>query len=952
MPGVRRGQGFELDDLGPGINVVFGPNGSGKTTVARAMQKILWPASDPNSSPSLTATLALDESTWRTEVEGRIVRWLRDGVEVSPPDVGGEDARHRYRLALAELVAGTQDDALFADEIERAVVGGFDLEDVRRRGGFAGRPAGRGTGQKEVEDAHRALEGAIRNEAGLQQRSTLTLSELRHALVEARRAVSLEGACDKAIEQKNARALVERLERERDSLPLDRLEACHANDVETLDDLERRIEGHQVERRELTLARDESSEAIGEIDLGGEGIPSATMERLEELAAELETSEQELNRLRGEVPRLRAERDSCVARLEDELSPAQLAALDRRLGIPEAEELARSSHELAGERASIRASLARLSPLDSEADPNTLREGRQILAYWMAEPEVGAAEEMVKRHRVAVALLALLGAGLAVALSLLQHPLWSIASAPLALLAWLALRSGADRPGGPRARRAAFRDKYAKLELPQPESWTVECVTESLREIERRLDAARESDAQRRQHDALDRSERDLRERERDHAARRARLEARLGIALPGGQAWLPVLASNLLRWHSASDGLSATEARIDDTRRRLASLLEEAGRLARRFAQPDPETAAAVRRSITRLEEISRALHARAKAESTLAGRVEPALAETRRMRSEFFAQRGLEEGDRHGLQALLAVWKELRDLEGRIQMARGAARQAATGVAESEDLSESPLEELKLRRTEYAAKAARHDETLTEISKIEHEIEDARRGHEVTDARHRLERAKDALCRLRDDEGERAVGQALLEQVRTRARETSVPEVFDRARRILARITAGRFELLLPAADEGSFRAYDTSDGIEKALEDLSTGERVQLLLSVRLGFLEHQERDRLPLLLDETLGTSDDDRVREMLDALIEVARAGRQVFYFTAQHDEEPRARWPTTARIRATRAQASCRWKETRIRMQSEDILLVKPHAEDRWVVTAKYVFVNPDGRRG
>ena len=41
------------------------------------------------------------------------------------------------------------------------------------------------------------------------------------------------------------------------------------------------------------------------------------------------------------------------------------------------------------------------------------------------------------------------------------------------------------------------------------------------------------------------------------------------------------------------------------------------------------------------------------------------------------------------------------------------------------------------------------------------------------------------------------------------------------------------------------------------------MSVGERVQLLLAVRIAFLEQDERTRVPLLLDEVLGTSDDAR-----------------------------------------------------------------------------------------
>jgi hypothetical protein len=45
---------------------------------------------------------------------------------------------------------------------------------------------------------------------------------------------------------------------------------------------------------------------------------------------------------------------------------------------------------------------------------------------------------------------------------------------------------------------------------------------------------------------------------------------------------------------------------------------------------------------------------------------------------------------------------------------------------------------------------------------------------------------------------------------------------------------------------------------------------------------------------LLLDETLAPFDDQRAETVLDTVIDLARGGRQVFYFTARHDE--RTRW--------------------------------------------------------
>ncbi|MFH1266672.1 MAG: SMC family ATPase, partial [Planctomycetota bacterium] len=44
------------------------------------------------------------------------------------------------------------------------------------------------------------------------------------------------------------------------------------------------------------------------------------------------------------------------------------------------------------------------------------------------------------------------------------------------------------------------------------------------------------------------------------------------------------------------------------------------------------------------------------------------------------------------------------------------------------------------------------------------------------------------------------------------------------------------------------------------------------------------------KLPLILDETLGNSDERRAEQIIDASIQICRGGRQVFYLTAQHDE--------------------------------------------------------------
>ncbi len=70
-------------------------------------------------------------------------------------------------------------------------------------------------------------------------------------------------------------------------------------------------------------------------------------------------------------------------------------------------------------------------------------------------------------------------------------------------------------------------------------------------------------------------------------------------------------------------------------------------------------------------------------------------------------------------------------------------------------------------------------------------------------------------------------------------------------------------------------------------KAHLQLSAGARDQLYLAVRLAIGEFLSRggEALPLLADDVFATSDDERLRSGLRALIESATAGHQVFYAT-------------------------------------------------------------------
>ncbi|MEZ4498053.1 MAG: hypothetical protein R2845_15055 [Thermomicrobiales bacterium] len=125
---------------------------------------------------------------------------------------------------------------------------------------------------------------------------------------------------------------------------------------------------------------------------------------------------------------------------------------------------------------------------------------------------------------------------------------------------------------------------------------------------------------------------------------------------------------------------------------------------------------------------------------------------------------------------------------------------------------------------------------------------------------------------------------------------------------RSFLKAFTKGRYALRMGSGRTPEFTAWDTHISREQPLDQLSGGTRVQLLIAVRMAFIERFEAEAcLPVIFDETLANADDIRADALIDATLQIAADGRQVFYFTAQLDEVDK--W----RSRAAGAKCRSQW---------------------------------------
>jgi len=203
--------------------------------------------------------------------------------------------------------------------------------------------------------------------------------------------------------------------------------------------------------------------------------------------------------------------------------------------------------------------------------------------------------------------------------------------------------------------------------------------------------------------------------------------------------------------------------------------------------------------------------------------------------------------------------------------------------------------IDEAENERMRHEAEAAAWENRNSEIALIKAKIGEVRSGNSLEAALLEEETALEALREAYEKNLAAATGKLLTDQLRADTYGNNPSEVYVRANELFSRITSGRYELRIDERENGSFRAYDNSLGQGQELEELSTGTRIQLLLSVRLAYIEQQEEGlKLPVLADELLANCDDTRAAAIIEALIAISKEGRQVFYFTAQADEV--AKW--------------------------------------------------------
>ena len=935
LPGID--PGFEFNPTADGINIVTGPNASGKSRLVRALTHLLQPQNGDPPALSLEAEFHSGDASWQVRRNGGQVVWTRNGEAADPPALPAAGQLGMYRLAMEHLLTDDQGDREIAQNLLQTLHGGFDLGEPRidLAAQFA---APNATALRQARETRREVEHRYENLR--QQEAELPALDTEIAAAEnaQRRCERLKQAIDlhHAIRNRKARA------KERKLFP-PRMDQLLGNEVDRLEELEEPLQDlranlqdykndltrHQAELKRTGL---EESRPQPEETAANE----KRLQRIREKSIKRETAEKELKKAEADVREAIAQFNGHeLAPSLDAESIARATAIAAPLLLAQAKK-----HELEQQ-------LALAGEPPDPLEIKRCRQGVDALWKWLATATDAPGQTREKGGwRTALPLWIVLGAATFAGLAAyLQNALAAVAGAVAAVAAALWALLGERRTKAPSPSEEA-RSSFTETALEPPSEWTPATVLKRLGEIEDRLNTLL---LQQKRADGTDAIRIQIKKAEQELAELDERKETfvrKVGFDPELPVTALPLFVAQCVQWSKARREHAQHKAEIERIDGQITEAAQQVGEFvvhwrggeAFEFSSADGRVDADMLRSTFN------ALKERIEAANQAQSNIETAQGSINATRDlitsakddihRLFRDAGLApDGPAMPTNASdgpdewatmkrelvrriekLEEWESAKEQLTAARTTENNIRQSLRDHTDLDGLAGTEVtDKVKIER-QYLAECLQwvrsgtihqleheSDESATQAdaleslreqrTKIKTTLENAGQDRALESVLNQEMRAQATLEDKRDHAFLSEATNLLLDEVKQASQAGHEPEVLQRARELFREVTSHAFDFEL--GDDGQFIARDLQQEAPRTLAELSSGTRMQLLLALRLAWIQTQERGTspLPLFLDEALTTSDEDRFKVMAQSLERLSEAeGRQIFYLSARRHE--------------------------------------------------------------
>ncbi|HED13049.1 MAG TPA: hypothetical protein ENI62_05235 [Gammaproteobacteria bacterium] len=877
-PGIT--ESFTLDGLSQEINVVVGPNGSGKTSLCRALAATLWPGQDNSTRLEVETVWDEEGRVLNAERHGGCVTWERDGAMVGSPSLPDAHLAACYKLGVRDLMQEDNDTDLdIARQIRVQMAGGYDIQGVINQS-FTVKGKLGVKERREIGELRRSV-GEVRSRFGKLAADEDRLVELEERQQEAKEAEREQRVLDPAIELAGLRKTVEGLDANLTSYSSD-LDTFTGDEIERVDRLESeltdcdsKIEGDRAEE-------EGAEDKIRDTHLDARRPEQTDLMGWTTRVDELREQERELRSAREKEEQQKAELASALANLGG-IPPSGVVPDLSDKAMDKVAAFVKQRDELTGRGAGLRAQVELLESGASTESRDDLIRGASFLRDWLAAPQTADI-----KIPVWLLVVAAVGVVLGIILACFQDVFWLALSGVGVGMALVAMFPSVMRKGVANE-RPIYVGKFEQCGLEKPDDWSRDSVSQLLHAIEQRIAKANLADEQDAQHALIKVQLEQLERDEAEHEERRVKLQEKVGIDI-ASDLTLADLMHRYKTYRDASEALVGANALVISRSKTCSGIAENARSFLSPYGYEPKDDAAGLEAQLLDLKEqlssYNNAIELRGLARKRL-NKEEEVRQDIQTRTEEFYAARGLGDGDRDTLTRMLDQLPSYREMQNERDQSTRSIRQLEHKLSERTDLLGLTKEKAQQLSDEAGQKASELTDIANEIGGIQSRVKDARDGNALEVAVAKLDEARGALTSLCEQAQIQSAGRFLLEDVDREHERLSRPPVMERAAEYFRTFTRNAYELRLPDVDEPEFSAWDTSAAKSLTLSQLSDGTRIQLLLAVRIAFAIDAERGTtVPLMLDEALSTADPERFRAVAESLVVLARDGRQIFYMTA------------------------------------------------------------------
>jgi DNA repair exonuclease SbcCD ATPase subunit len=889
IPGFNL-SGLSVSELNPRLNIIYGPNAVGKTTLSKAFRYLLWPEAPGAEGAIIEGNFKFGDSTWYLEIDGGSLICQQDGSPASRPFHLPVEEMNRYYIALHDLLQEDTRDQSLAEVIIRESAGGYDLTKAAETLGYKDRPSIKGQTSRIASEKIIQFQQATSKQRELENEED-KLEGLYKELEEIQEARRQLDNVRQVIEYKKAREEYEDVRKEYEGFP-EEMSGLTGDEEKRLKKLKEDIKDYRDKILQAEQKKNRAEEILDRVVLPDGGIKGKFFTEIKNKREKLNNLESEIQQLEGSIEEAKTQVAEKKKLLVQSLPEEELEEIDT-VAYNELNDFARRAEDVHNQVEAY-SNLKRLLNLEEEppGEEGIILKGIRFLEDWLRAPEenVNGQKRLRKVTLISVTVITFL----TLFMTVFINPWFLLLLLFAGGISWY----GFFNRGTMVDYREIARKEFEQLEIEPPEKWEQPAVKKRLMELYELEARIKLFNSRKEFWRKWEEDYRNLSQKQEEINQQRERLIERFGVAPDTDERKLLYLTNHISRWQEARHNLSKLESKLSYQQTVYSELLDNINQLLGNYGYQPGSDSAEISGNIIDLEErntaYQQAFRDRDEAEDTLeiTGKK---LKESEAEKETIFTNLNLEVDDEPRLRELCLRYPEYLQKKKELEQKEVISSREKEKLDELVDFDKSLLEktlgDLQAIKLSYEQKAGQSDQVYKEISQIETRIKDAKEDNSVEKALAERERALDELERELDRDYQKLAGQVLVDFIREVHTVENRPAVLRKAREFFAAITRGSYELEVSSSDTPSFRAIDTATGRGKSLDELSSGTRIQLLLAVRMAFIDQEENElALPLYLDETLANSDEQRARAIIESVIELSRRGRQCFYFTARMDE--------------------------------------------------------------